>query len=284
QNVELIVNIEPSTQYIVGDKIRLRQILLNLLSNAAKFTQNGSISLSTRSGDTPDSIIICVEDSGTGIDQSTLPRIFDIFEQGKNAIYPESSGTGLGLSIVRELVQLHNGKITVDSKVGEGTTFFIHLPRSQSGQVYSSPHEDNNIISNETGSEEDIQTNEVQSKTQAVLLVDDDPVIFKLYHKYLSRAPIELISASNGVDAIDWLKDKRFDISMIILDLHMPEMDGWETLKKIQMSSLADQIPVVISSVEPDRKKAAEFGIEYVMPKPVKYADLQKLTAMVLKN
>ena len=286
KNVDLHVSIDPSTQYIVADKIRLRQILLNLLSNAAKFTQNGTISLTSRPGETADSIIICVEDSGTGIEQATLPRIFDIFEQGKNSLYPESSGTGLGLSIVKELVQLHNGKITVDSKIGEGTSFYIHLPKIQASFENALPEEPNFKSSNhENEKEEESPNNHAKNrKQQAILLVDDDPVIFKLYHKYLSRAPIELISASNGVDALDWLKDERFDISMIILDLHMPEMDGWETLHKIQKSQLADEIPIIISSVEPDRKKAAEFGIEYVMPKPVKYADLQKLTQMVLNS
>ncbi|MEM9773269.1 MAG: ATP-binding protein [Chloroflexota bacterium] len=280
QNVELHISIDPLATHIIGDKIRLRQILLNLLSNAAKFTHNGSITLSTKPSDSEEMVLICVEDSGAGIDEATLPRIFDIFEQGRNAVYPESSGTGLGLSIVRELVQLHQGKITVESKIDEGTCFYLHMPRQQEGYQSESPGSSLKRSASGVGD----STPEVEEShcKQAILLVDDDPIIFKLYHKYLSRMPIELISASNGVDALELLNDERYDVVMIILDLHMPEMDGWETLKQIKLTPGTDHIPVIISSVEPDRKKAAELEIEYVLPKPVKYADLQKLTLKAL--
>lgn len=285
QNVELNVNIDTRARHIIGDKIRLRQILLNLLSNAAKFTQNGLISLSAKPGETDETILICVQDSGNGIDEATLPRIFDIFEQGKNPVYPESSGTGLGLSIVRELVQLHHGKITVESKLNEGTSFYLHLPREQ--DAYN-PDSDESSSDSLAAAQEPISipqtSNEKVPHKQSILLVDDDPIIFKLYHKYLSRMPIDLISASNGVDALDLLADDRFDIIMIILDLHMPEMNGWETLEKIKQTPKASHIPVVISSVEPDRKKAAALEIEHVLPKPVKYADLQKLTLRALER
>lgn len=277
QNTELIIDIDPTTRYIEADKIRLRQVLLNLLSNAAKFTRDGTIALTSRPGDTPDMIIMSVADDGTGIDADTLPRIFDIFEQGINSVYPESGGTGLGLSIVRELVQLHKGKITVDSKLGKGSVFHIHLPRVR-------PPDDEPEA--EEPEKEEINPLEIalpssatlsKTKPKAILLVDDDPVIMKLYRRYLESVPIELICVSNGVDALSMIENDLYEIILIILDLHMPEMDGWETLQEIQLSEEANQIPVVISSVEPDHNKVAEFGVEYVLPKPVKFNELTQL-------
>ena len=277
QNTELIIDIDPSTQFIEADKIRLRQVLLNLLSNAAKFTRDGAISLTSRPGDTPDMIIVSVADDGTGIDAETLPRIFDIFEQGINSVYPESGGTGLGLSIVRELVQLHKGKITVDSELGKGSVFHIHLPRVRPPDDEPESDQPEEDASNPLEIELPTSAALSKAKPKAILLVDDDPVIMKLYRRYLESAPIELICVSNGVDALSMIENGLYEIMLIILDLHMPEMDGWETLQEIQLSEQASQIPVVISSVEPDHNKVAQYGVEYVLPKPVKFNELTQL-------
>ncbi|MFK7803599.1 MAG: ATP-binding protein [Anaerolineae bacterium] len=283
-NTNLVVDIDPDTRYIEADRIRLRQVLLNLLSNAAKFTRDGTISLTTRPGDTPDTIIISVSDDGTGIDESALPRIFDIFEQGINSIYPESGGTGLGLSIVRELIQLHSGKITVDSELGKGSVFHIHLPR-----VYASEEveEDRNEVKVEL---EKVKTKPEKSeailpvtsgKSRAILLVDDDPVIMKLYRKHLETVSTELICVSNGVDALRMIDSELYDIVMVILDLHMPEMNGWEALKEIQAGQLSPNVPIIISSVEPDYAKATNLGADFVLPKPVKFSDLDNIIDQV---
>ncbi|MFT5194955.1 MAG: signal transduction histidine kinase/ActR/RegA family two-component response regulator [Candidatus Promineifilaceae bacterium] len=279
-NINLIVDIDPTTRYIEADKTRLRQVLLNLLSNAAKFTRDGTIALASRPDDTPDMIIVSVIDDGTGIDADALPYIFEIFEQGANSFHPESDGTGLGLSIVRELIQLHGGKITVDSEPGKGSAFHIHLPRV-------SPKVEDEIAAekeiNEKTELSKIETNLILpssgsiTKPQAILLVDDDPVILKLYRKYLETITTELISASNGVDALSIIESDQYEIVLIILDLHMPEMDGWETLQKIQSGDLSKNVPIIISSVEPDYAKAARFGANHILPKPIKFNDLDTL-------
>ncbi len=280
QNVELIVDIHPDARFIEADNIRLRQVLLNLLSNAAKFTYNGTIVLSTRPGETADMVIISVEDSGSGIEPETLPRIFDIFEQGRNSLYPEAAGTGLGLSIVRELVHLHRGRVLVESEIDKGSTFHIHIPRSQPEQLDDGPDiraQDHGSNGKSSEPDESAETPINGALPKAILLVDDDPVIAKLYHRFLENMPVELICVSNGVDAITMLETHQYEIVLVILDVHMPEMSGWETVEFMNEKGMALETPLAISSVEPDFGKAARLGVKHVLPKPVRMGDLDKL-------
>ncbi len=288
-NVELIVDIDPKARFIEADNIRLRQVLLNLLSNAAKFTRDGSIHLTSRPGDSPDTVIISVQDTGSGIAPETLPRIFNIFEQGKSSIYPESAGTGLGLSIVRELINLHGGRVLVESELDVGSTFHVVIPRAQP-EIEQVPEPEelekaNLTLEAETANpyqsdpKMPVTMNLVQgdSLPPAVLLVDDDAVITKLYHRIFENYPLELICVSNGVDALSMIENHQYEIILIILDLHMPEMDGWETVKRLGQKESTRHIPIAISSVEPDMGKAARLGVKYVLPKPIKVDDLDQV-------
>ena len=284
--VKLHWEVSPGLPKIEADPVRLRQILLNLLSNAAKFTEDGFIALAIQAqGD--HHVQISVQDTGIGIAEEDYSRLFTAFEQVDANPSRAVGGTGLGLPIVRELVQLHHGRVWFESQVGRGTTFFISLPtrqpRATATETPSAEKRDTAVVLNPTPLSNDVTSpasfiseQETDNQRNTLLLVDDEPGILTLYQRYLYDQPFELISVRNGSSALLILEERADALAGIIMDVFMPNMSGWDVLRTIRENPAYDDIPVLLCSIEDNREKAAELGAQAMLPKPIIADDLIK--------
>ncbi len=282
--VNLRWEVAPGLPKIEADPVRLRQILLNLLSNAAKFTEDGSIALKIQAqGD--QHVQISVQDTGIGIAEADYSRLFTAFEQVDANPSRAVGGTGLGLPIVRELVQLHHGRVWFESQVGRGTTFFILLPTRQPrvtamntpSAIPSTAEEVNpTSLSNGVTSTASPTKPETSHQRNTLLLVDDELGILTLYQRYLYDQPFELISVRNGSSALLILEERADALAGIIMDVFMPNMSGWDVLRTMRENPAYDDIPVLLCSIEDNREKAVELGAQAMLPKPIIADDLIK--------
>lgn len=246
------------------DKTRLNQIIFNLLNNSLKFTQKGKIELEIIKGK-GDRLLIAVKDTGKGIAKDRLPSIFDTFTQEDQTISSQYGGSGLGLSIVRQLVQLMGGEINVESSVGEGTGFYIDLPLVEARKP-------------EENQEEQLAVENATSDLSSlkVLLAEDHEMNVLLVENILQEWGISIEVAKNGREAVDLAKQKEFDL--ILMDVQMPEMDGYSAMKEIRSFNYQGQIVALTANVsEQDKNTALESGFDHYLPKPLESEDLWKL-------
>lgn len=251
---------------ILGDPLRLRQILMNLLSNAMKFTFEGMVSLvvkPTNRSNEQVSLLFEVKDTGIGISQENLTRIFDEFEQAEIHTTRNFGGTGLGLSITKMLVERMGGTLSVNSKMQNGTTFLVTIPFP--------------VASSQTVPEtraEDMKLDFLAGKS--VLLVDDEAYNRKLLRAILQPWNILITEAVNGKEAMREIH--RADYDLILLDLRMPEMDGFQVKEALShLDSKKSGIPVVAltAALSPEeRANMLQTGWQGVLLKPLKLAEL----------
>lgn len=223
QDNRLAVNLEMDNAisgFYLGDPYRLRQILLNIMGNAIKFTDEGSVALSLKllkSENKTDSIRITIQDTGIGINKKDLEKVFVEFEQAGKGEKSQIRGTGLGLPIVKRLVELHKGKITLDSEQGKGTKVEIFLDLEQAKRK--------ELTRNSTP----LNTIDCDS----ILVVDDEEYNRKLLKSVFSDFDVRLLEAENGKVAMEYLANESVDL--VLLDARMPVMDGEETIKAIRL-------------------------------------------------
>lgn len=278
KNLSLRINIDRTIpSYLYGDKLRLHQILMNLLGNAIKFTNAGSVILNIRQVDeTQEDIQISfsVIDTGIGIDQDKLTKIFDRFQQahGTTSMY---SGTGLGLSITKSLVELQQGEIKVKSLYGKGSEFCFDLRYNKIKE-----NEMSRLIQEEK--RQFNMSNYLYNKLK-ILLVEDVDVNIRLIEKILEGKGIELDTAKNGRICIDKLEKNEYDL--ILMDLQMPEMNGYEATSYIRNILVLD-IPIIALSAnisEIEIKKCIEIGMNEYITKPFKIDHLFSCMSECLK-
>ena len=243
-------------QILVGDPYRLRQILLNLLSNAIKFTNEGSVSVLASIEE--NQLRIEVKDTGIGISKAKLERVFEEFEQAETSTTRNYGGTGLGLSIVHRLVNLHQGKIEVQSEPQKGTRVIMEIP-------YEKGTEDNLPATAVSSAEK----NMLQGIN--VLIVDDEPFNRKLLVAILRRHGAKSVEADNGKLALEQLRLHNFDL--VLMDARMPEMNGLETTKAIRKlnEEKKNSVPIIILSAAvtlDDREKYDAATISGFVAKP----------------
>ncbi len=272
------VEIDPDTPSVLfGDEIRVRQIIVNLLNNAVKYTDSGSVKIHIEAKDVEEkkaNLVIIVSDTGMGIKQEVLPKIFDAFarmDQEKNR-YIE--GTGLGLSIVKQLVDIMGGDISVDSIYEQGTTFTVTLPQ----QVTDAKKTGNVNIMDHVA-----QRNTYRSMFTApdadILIVDDSVVNLTVETKLLRETKIKIDTASSGKDALELTKRKRYDV--ILMDHFMPEMDGLECFRLIRSQSdgMCWEVPVIVLTANAgaeDKEIYIEAGFDGLLVKPVSGRSLEE--------
>jgi CheY-like chemotaxis protein len=262
-------------QFLIGDKLRLNQVLYNLVGNAIKFTDSGFVKIYVKKlYDIADSaqLQFIVEDSGIGISKDKIEAVFESFTRirSKDRIY---EGTGLGLSICKNIIEQQGGKIGAVSSVGVGSKFFFDLIL-EIGQAEKSESNDNN--------NEEIAVNE--DAVFSLLLVEDHKMNQLVAKKTLTRKwkNLKLKIAENGKVALDLLKEHEFDI--ILLDIQMPVMDGYETAKYIreEMPPKIANLPILAMTAHAHLardNKFAEFGMDDCVLKPFVPEDLfQKIT------
>ncbi|MFE9643869.1 HAMP domain-containing protein [Streptomyces sp. NPDC006365] len=298
-----------------SDEQRLQQILRNLLSNAIKFTASGRVELRvnrvkdpehryTRGGDHDEVIAFAVTDTGIGIAPEKLPVIFEAFQQADGTTNRKYGGTGLGLSISREIARLLGGRIIAESQPGEGSTFTLYVPVASPGHAATGPvPEERQSPAPKQVSAESTEPYTVHdtddtwptpTKLEAwkagragqllpgrrVLIVDDDiRNVFALTH-VLGRVGMPVLYAENGREGIETL-ERNPDVELVLMDIMMPEMDGYETIAAIRRTSRWAGLPIVALTAKAmpgDREKSIARGANDYVPKPV---DVDQLLTVV---
>ncbi|MCP5060248.1 MAG: response regulator [bacterium] len=245
-----------------ADVTKVRQALFNLLSNAAKFTREGEIGLVVvgEEVDEVEWIRVSVSDSGIGIPAEKIDHVFDEFSQADETTTGDYGGTGLGLPISRRFCQMMGGNITVDSVVGEGSTFTIRLPL----QVVEKPEaEAPQVMAPEPGAE------------LVVLVADDDPNAVDLLARPLQEAGTKVVTASSGQEGLKLAQS--LPPAAITLDVLMPGMDGWEVLRELKADPVTRDIPVIMVTMTDDRSLGYALGATEFLTKPVQRPQLVQL-------
>ncbi len=281
KNIELVLNISGDTpRYIIGDKYRLNQILLNLIGNGIKFTETGSVIVETKMINETDktiSILFTVIDTGIGIIKSKLKTIFSSFSQASSDTTRKYGGTGLGLSISKDLVELLGGKMYVYSNSNEGSNFSFYLS-------FKKTNEDKKELENDS-TQIPVDIEGVESAN--ILFVEDNKLNQILTKKILNKSGFNVEITENGKTAIELIKEKNYDL--ILMDLHMPEMDGFETTKHIRtkLKNNKRNIPIIAltgASMGDEREKCFLIGMNEYIAKPFDPKKLISIINEVLKN
>lgn len=252
-------------QYFYGDYLRIRQILVNLLGNAIKFTDEGSVSLEVSSskiiGMELYHLSFAINDTGIGIAQDKIEDLFQAFNQADVSISRKFGGTGLGLAICRQLVRLMHGEIRVFSQLGKGSRFEFTVPLER-GHVQ--------VFTGEPGKEDSLQPDGMEIKDRQVLLVEDVQLNQQIAEAYLRKAGLIVQIASNGIEALYQVQHKHFDA--ILMDIQMPVMDGFEATRQIRLLDCGKTIPIIAmtaAAMEHDREACRRAGMNDHLAKPI---------------
>jgi signal transduction histidine kinase/DNA-binding response OmpR family regulator len=243
-----------------ADPIRTRQVLLNLLSNASKFTESGSIVIEAKTQTSPDNypeIVISVSDTGSGIPQEHLPKLFEPFSQVDASPTRRTGGTGLGLSICKRLIEMHGGRIWVDSILGKGSTFYFTLPALQPKGAASvaAPAEA-----------------AAQAVRKTVLVIENESGVVQLYRRYLEPKGYSIVELSDGARAVPIARELR--PYAILLDVNMPQPDGWQVMAQLKSDPVTRPLPVILCTITEDRGRGLSLGASDYLVKPILEADL----------
>jgi len=239
------------------DQTRLNQVILNLLSNAAKFTKEGLIRLTAER--TSDWLVIKVIDSGIGMTPEQLERIFDPFSQADATTTREFGGTGLGLSISRKLCEMMGGTLTAESRKDAGSTFTIRIPVEGSDQQ-------ENMQATTAATVDEIQAGQ-DDGTHCILVIDDDDDIRDLMQRMLTREGYRVVTAASGAAGIELAR--QLQPSVITLDVLMPDQDGWSVLGQLKSDPELVDIPVVMQTILDESRKGFMFGASEFLTKPI---------------
>lgn len=263
--VELVINPENFEQnYIIQtDKVRLRQILTNLIENGFKYTHEGYIEFGFRISKA-NALIFYVKDTGIGIPENKKEKIFDRFTRVQNWEEKSHAGFGLGLSISRDLVFLLGGKIWFQSEVDKGTTFFFTIPYNTIEEGGTRSHDEEGGLNNKN----------YNWQSKCILVAEDDDLNYKILETVLRRNKAEIVRAKNGKKAVEIFKEKQFDL--VLMDIQMPEMNGYEATREIK--KLNYRLPVIAQTafaMREERDKCIEAGCDDYIVKPINMSELQ---------
>ena len=269
KSIQLVLEVDKKIPHSLhGDPTRLSQILNNLVSNAIKFTEVGEVRLSvnlTSSDNKSATITFEIKDSGIGIPEKSLPFIFDSFTQASSDTTRKFGGTGLGLTIVKSMIELQYGEIDVKSKPGFGTTFIFSLPFALGEQ--NETEEDNNLGEN-------LSTSHLR-----ILIAEDNIVNQMIVKKVFSDWNTYVDMADNGLIALEMLRNGNYD--MILMDMQMPEMDGYTAVRKIraEFDEPKRSIPIMAMTahaVSTEKQKCFDAGMDDYISKPFDPDDLKR--------
>ncbi|MCR5402695.1 MAG: DegV family EDD domain-containing protein [Butyrivibrio sp.] len=286
KGLKLKVDIDPSIPAeLFGDEVRIKQILINLLNNAIKYTKEGTVTFHMeREGSTEDQVLlmISVSDTGIGIKQDALPNLFDIFQRQDEEKNRNIEGTGLGLSIVKQLVELMGGKITVNSIYTKGSTFTVTL-----WQKVTSPEAVGDISITNNGSLKNSSryVSTFKAPDARVLIIDDNEMNLEVERKLLENTQVTIDTVRSGMEALSKTLSNRYDV--IFLDHLMPEMDGIECLIKIrtQVGGLNNMAPVIVltaNAAAENRELYNVTGFDGYLVKPVSGQQLENVLLLHL--
>jgi len=252
--IRLNADIPTELPPVYVDTIRVRQVLINLLSNASKFTEAGTITVRARlqESDTRSMVLVSVNDTGQGIAQDDLAKLFQAFSQVDGSPTRRTGGTGLGLAISRNLVELHGGSIWVESTVGKGTTFSFTLPVYQAEPALPS-----------------VQPGD---RRRIILAIDDDARVIDLYRRYAEPHGYAVHGITDNAQAVE--TTQLLQPFVILLDVIMQERNGWQVLQELKQNAATKDFPVIICSILNEREKALSLGAAECLIKPILDVDL----------
>lgn len=263
KNLSLSTNIDPSVPTVlVGDALRLRQVLLNLVSNAIKFTNEGSVSISatlTEQDQNGATIRLSVTDTGRGISEEEQQKLFSPYAQATAEVARLYGGTGLGLFICRQLVELMGGEITLNSALGKGSTFSftVNMPVGDEQKLLPEP----------------VAPSQLPRRGLHILQIEDNPTNREVVEKILGSNGLKVTSVTNGLEAIELIDSGRIQFDAIVSDRHMPVMDGTQATRQIrQKGPPFDTIPIIgitASVIEFEMEECLSAGMDVVLSKPV---------------
>jgi adenylate cyclase len=259
-NNRLIVESQPNLGQLIVDPMRLRQILLNLLSNACKFTKQGEVTLHVKKVvNGRNWIEFAVADTGIGMTPAQQIKLFEEFTQADSSTARQYGGTGLGLAITRKLARMMGGDVTVTSEPGKGSIFTVRLPGSAESQARSlttsdgrrSPHAD------------------------CVLVIDDDATARELIADHLKAEGFSVVTAAGGVEGLKLAKELR--PTAITLDVMMPDLDGWSVLAALRQDPELAEIPVIMITIVDEHRRGVALGAAGYLTKPIDRERLHRL-------
>jgi signal transduction histidine kinase/CheY-like chemotaxis protein len=265
RHLKIETSIDESLADINGDHDRLIQVVINLISNAVKFTPSGTITCSAHRIN--DDIVVSVKDSGIGIALADQPKVFEKFKQVGDTLTDKPKGTGLGLPICKEIVEHHGGRIWVESALGEGSTFSFSLRITESPQQLDLlPIRHSVDIEAIVRRLRDTVANQ-QTHSKSILVVDDDPNIRALLQQELTEAGYSVRLAEDGRKALTLIREEI--PGLVILDVMMPEMNGFDVAAVLKNDPATMQVPIIILSILEDRERGFRLGVDRYLTKPI---------------
>ena len=276
KHLALIIDIHDNVpKHLSGDPYRLGQILINLVSNAVKFTDNGSVTVEidrVYGDDNNDEYIMLqfvVKDTGIGMSEETMSNLFDSFEQGDTSITRRFGGTGLGLSICKQLVDLFDGEIYVESELGKGSNFVF------TANFGISDVRKTNMVQKRT-------YQEIQKNQHTILIAEDNDINQQIISELLDSKDFKSVVVGHGRELLDYLETGE-PCAMILMDLQMPVMDGFEASRLIRENSMYHHIPIIAISADPRpeiKVKSLNMGMNDFIVKPI---DQDKMFDTIVK-
>jgi PAS domain S-box-containing protein len=253
KSIQMKSIIEPNLPTVRADTIRVRQVMINLLSNAAKFTDEGDINVrvALQTGLTSRrEIRVSVTDTGPGISEQDQKKLFQPFSQVDDSPTRKTGGTGLGLSICQQLINMHGGQIWVESETGKGSTFHFTLPLFR----------------------QEIKLDPADGSNNLILAIDDDSQVISLYERYLNSQGYRVVPLTDPAKAVETVRQlKPFAVT---LDIMMPGIDGWTVLEALKSDPETRSTPVIVCSIIEDLEKGFNLGASDYLVKPILEEDL----------
>jgi len=264
ENKSLVLdkNIQLNIPDITGDRDKLIQVMVNLISNSVKFTPAGKVTCKVSRK--KNEIVVSISDTGIGIAPQDHAAVFEQFRQVGDTLTDKPKGTGLGLPICKEIVEHHGGRIWVESELGKGSTFSFALPTTKT--TAPKPIHLDDLI---TRLKEQVVQSQLNTKGKAarLLIVDDDDSIRSLLEQELSDAGYFIEEASNGKEALAKVRENKPDL--IILDIMMPEMNGFDVAAVLKNDPQTMDIPIIVLSIVQDKARGFRIGVDRYLTKPI---------------
>ena len=278
--VAISLEVEDALGDILGSEDRLIQVLINLISNASKFTDTGVVEVTARALGERE-VELAVRDTGTGIRPADQETVFQRFKQVGDPMTDRPKGTGLGLPICKEIVTHHEGRIWVESTLGEGSRFAFTIPLVEAGVgLPVDPRDLQNLIQQLRVKVADIPA---VSGSADILVVDDDPALREMLTQQLTEHGYTVRQAEDGVQAMREARDKRPDL--IILDVMMPGLSGFDVVSMLRADDDVDDVPIMILSIVEDADRGYRLGVDRYLNKPVDHdVLLREIEALIRRQ
>lgn len=284
KNVELVLEVDPKTPtWVIGDPTRLRQVLLNLINNAVKFTSKGIVTLRIQdlTGKSSDNqnfynIYFAIQDSGIGISPEGQKKLFMPFAQADSSVSRKYGGTGLGLTICKRLIEAMGGNISISSKENEGSTFFFTIRMAAGAEAHDDLHQHDNNHANPIPSSKELFFHHQLN----ILIVDDNIINQKVVAGFLDKLGLSYATAGTGKDVLDMIEREKF--SAILMDLQLPDMDGIEITKHIRDNTNNNiaQLPIIAftgNTAQEDVETCKNVGMNDFASKPISFEKIVEL-------